>query len=76
MNKILYIFALVASFSAIAQDIIPTIGTELCPNQEYTFTVSGLPGNFINLNSIGSVTILNFHLVVAHLLLLKLNLEM
>ena len=60
MKKILYIFALVASFSAIAQDIIPTIGTELCPNQEYTFTVSGLPGNFINLNSIGSVTITQF----------------
>ncbi|MCZ8297403.1 MAG: hypothetical protein O9297_09330 [Flavobacterium sp.] len=60
MKKILSIFALVASFSAIAQDIIPTIGTELCPNQEYTFTVSGLPGNFINLNSIGSVTITQF----------------
>jgi hypothetical protein len=57
MKKILYIFALIASFCADAQTISPTEGTELCPNQEYTFTVSGLPGNYSSLNSIGQVTI-------------------
>lgn len=57
MKKILYIFALIASFCADAQSISPTVGTELCPNQEYTFTVSGLSGNFSNISSIGPVTI-------------------
>lgn len=60
MKKILYIFALIASFCANAQTIVPTVGTELCPNQEYTFTVSSLPGNFNNINSIGQVTITQF----------------
>ena len=57
MKKILYIFALIASFCADAQSIVPTVGTELCPNQVYTFTVSGLSGNFSNISSIGPVTI-------------------
>lgn len=60
MKKILYIFALIASFSANAQDINPTIGTELCPNQEYTFTVSGLPGAYNTINTSGGATITQY----------------
>lgn len=60
MKKTLYIFALIASFCAKAQTILPTEGTELCPNQEYTFTVSGLPSNYSSLNSIGQVNITQF----------------
>lgn len=60
MKKILYIFALIASFYAKAQDINPTIGTELCPNQEYTFTVSGLPGAYNTINTSGGATITQY----------------
>lgn len=60
MKKILYIFALITSLFANSQTILPLPDTELCPNQEYTFTVSNLPGNFSSLNSIGSVTITQF----------------
>ena len=45
------------SLFANSQTIVPLPDTELCPNQEYTFTVSNLPGNFSSLNSNGPVTI-------------------
>lgn len=60
MKHIFYIFLVLFTTQTFSQTILPTIGTELCPNQEYTFSVSGLSGNYINLNAIGQVTITQF----------------
>lgn len=56
MKKILYILAIFVTSFTKAQTILPQETSILCPNQEYTFTVS-LPGNYISLNSIGGPTV-------------------
>ncbi|MDP2089899.1 MAG: hypothetical protein Q8J84_10925 [Flavobacteriaceae bacterium] len=57
MKKILYILAFIATTFATAQTIDPLLTTEMCPNQEYTFTVSSLPGNYESITTIGEATI-------------------
>jgi hypothetical protein len=59
MRKILYILALIATTFANAQNIIPTAETELCPGQEYTFSVN-LPASFNSMSSSIGATITQY----------------
>lgn len=60
MKKLLYIFALIATTSTNAQNIFPEPNSELCPDQEYTFSVPNLPGAFVGINSFGGATITQY----------------
>ena len=51
--------AIITITFANGQTILPVASTEMCPNQEYTFTVS-LPADYISLNSSGGAQITLF----------------
>lgn len=59
MKNILYFLAIITITFANGQTILPVASTEMCPNQEYTFTVS-LPADYISLNSSGGAQITLF----------------
>lgn len=60
MKKLLYILTLIATTFASAQNISPAPDAELCPNQEYTFSVPNLPGAYNTINTSGGATITQY----------------
>jgi hypothetical protein len=59
MKKILFLFALIATFASAQTTIAPVETGEFCPNKEYVFTLT-LPDNYSTLNASGGATITQF----------------
>lgn len=59
MKKILFLFALIATFASAQTTIAPVETGEFCPNKEYVFTLT-LPDNYISLSASGGATITQF----------------
>ncbi len=60
MKNLLSLFALIVTTVTVAQNISPVITGEFCPNQEYTFSVSSLPGNYISIDVFGGATVTQY----------------
>lgn len=56
MKIILLILCLIVGQVTIGQSIIPAPSNELCPNEEYTFTISSIPGTYNSLSVGGGIT--------------------
>lgn len=58
MKNIISILALITTLFMSAQNCNPVETNEYCPNENLTFTVSGLPANYSNINTAGGVQII------------------
>lgn len=61
MKKIILSLLLFYSLLFLGQTPNPTIDTEICPNVEYTISVSGLPGKYAGtITTMGGVSITQY----------------